>query len=105
MSNFVKIIKDRVKGFHKARLINPHVHWALLVQFSLMVSLLLIIFGFYILFKIRSEQIFQAIPETSENPPSLIKENLLETVNGEFKNKEIRSKEIKEGLIIFSDPS
>jgi hypothetical protein len=105
MNNLFKKVENRIKGLHKARLINPHVHWTMLVQLFLVMALILIIFGFYLLYKIRNEQIFQTTPSFSSNPPSLIKEELLEKVTNSFKKKEILNKEIEAGSISFSDPS
>lgn len=105
MINFFKKIENKVKILHKSRLINPHVHWVFLVQISLLLSLFLIIFSFYLLYKIRNEDIFQTIENPTSNPPSLIKEGLLEKINESFRNKEIRMEEIKAGNVSFQDPS
>jgi hypothetical protein len=77
----------------------------MLVRLFLLLALLLIVFGFYLLFQIRNEQFFQIETTTSLNPPILVKEKLLEKVNEAFKNKEMRTEEIKSGRILFSDPS
>ena len=105
MKDFFKKIENKIKGLHKSRLINPHIHWAMLVRLFLLLSLLLIAFGFFLLYQIRSAQIFQVVPSVTENPPSLIKEKLLENITEAFKNKEIRTGEIRSGQILFSDPS
>jgi len=105
MDNFIKKFRNRIKGLHKSRLVNPHVHWAILIRFSLTISFFLIIFGFYLLYKVKNEQIFQFEPTLSENSPSLIKEDLLEKVNEEFKKKELRSLDVNNGVISFPDPS
>jgi hypothetical protein len=105
MFNFFKKITNKIKGLHKSRLINPHIYWIILVQFFLWMSFFLIIFSFYLLYKIRNEQLFQVSPTYSENPPSLINEKLLERVTDSLEKKEIKNKEIESGVYSFSDPS
>lgn len=105
MKNFFGKIKNKIKVLHKSRLINPHIHWAMLVRLFLFLSLFLIIFGFYLLYKIKNEQIFQVSQSTKESTPSLVNEKLLEKANEAFKNKETRTEEIKSDRILFSDPS
>lgn len=105
MNNIFNKIINKIKGLHKSRLLNPHIYWTILVQFFLVMAFVLVIFSFYLLYKIKNEQIFQVIPETSKNPPSLIKEDLLEKVYDSFKIKEKRNQEIESGIYSFPDPS
>lgn len=104
MKIFFKKFKKKIKVFHKAKKINPHHHWANLVKLFLVASFILVSLGFYVLYKIRNEQIFQVTPE-QESTPSLIKENLLEEFKESLEKKEIKNSQIREGLIIFVDPS
>lgn len=104
MIKIFKKFEKKFKGFHKTKKINPHHHWVILIKIFLLASFLLILLGFYILYKIRNEQIFQVVPE-KENTPSLIKEELLEDFRESLRSKEIKSIQINEGEIIFVDPS
>jgi len=104
MNNFLEKIKNRVKGLHKARMINPYHHWSMLIQAFLILTLCLIIFGFYLLYKIRSDTVFQVTPSSSSTP-SLVKEELLDKVTDIFKRKELKSLDIKSEKISFPDPS
>lgn len=105
MNNLLSKVKNRVKGLHKSRFINPQTHWELLVKTFLIFALLLIIFSFYFLYKIKNEQIFNITPSSSDTPLNLVKENLLEKVNKSFEEKKLKSKEIKKKDILFLDPS
>ncbi len=104
MNNLLTKIKNRVKNLHKSRLINPHMHWEFLVKFFLGLSVLLILLSFYFQYQIKNGKI---IPEDTNLPhkPSLVKENLLKKVNQSFKEKKLRSIEIKSKNILFADPS
>ncbi len=104
MNNLLTKIKNRFKGLHKSRFINPHRHWAFLIQLFLSVILILIIFSFYLLYKIRNEQIFQ-VNEEPTTPVSLIKEKLLEETLESFDQKKERTRDIKAGLVELKDPS
>jgi len=105
MKNFFGKIKNKIKVLHKSRLINPHIHWTTLVRLFLFLAFLLIIFGFYLLYKIKNEQIFQVAPSTKESTPSLVNEKLFKKIKESFDGKTIRTKEIENGQILFSDPS
>lgn len=83
---------------------NPHTYWnSLLIVFSV-VTIALILFSFYLLYKIKNEQIFQVTPE-SKNTPNLINDNLLERVTESFDIKSTNHEKIKSGAYSYKDPS
>ncbi len=104
MNNLLTKINNRVKNLHKSRLINPHMHWEFLVKFFLGLSVLLIILSFYFQYQIKNDKNVQPTINSSDRP-SLVKENLLEKVSQSFKEKKLRSIEIKSKNILFADPS
>ncbi len=104
MNNLFSKVKNNIKDLHKARLINPHKHWDLLVKFFLILSFILIIFNFYFLYTIRNEQSSQSATDISSRP-NLVKENLLENITKAFNNKKIQSIKIKNTNTVFSNVS
>lgn len=104
MNEFIIKIKNKIKGFISFKKVNPHTHWRNLLYVFFIVVVLLILFSFFILYKIKNQQIFQIIPTSSESP-ILLNEKLLKRVTDSFNNKQIIEKQIKEGLILFKDPS
>ncbi len=84
--------------------INPHKHWMILVYTFLSLSLLLILFSFYLLYEIKNEQIFQVKIEHNSND-SLIKEDLLKKTINQFNNKATEEDTIQNGPFIYKDPS
>ena len=104
MNDFLLKIKNKLKIFIPSRRINPHIYWDVLLHIFLIIMVALIIFSFYLLYKINKQQIFQVIPK-SEGMPSLINEKLLNSVKESFDSKQIKQREIKEGLEIYKDPS
>ena len=105
MIKFFKKTNKSIKIRHKENFINPQSSWVKLVQFFLVLGFILIAFSFYILFLIKNDNGFHVEPDKSDNPPSLIEEDLLDRVNESINRKEINNKNIESGNIKFKDPS
>lgn len=104
MKEYLIKIKNKLKDFTPFKKVNPHVHWNNLLYVFFTIIILLIIFSFYLLSEIKNQQIFQ-ITSPSAELSSLINEKLLNSVNESFDIKLIKEKEIKEGQVIYRDPS
>ena len=100
----LKLPKINIKNPFNSKNINPHTHWKFLLYLFSVVVIFLILFSFYLLFRVKSQQAFKVTPVTTE-PPSLVNEKLLEKVNESFNSKLLKQKEIKEGPTSFKDPS
>lgn len=99
-----KNIQNQIKKFFSFKKINPHNHWRKLLTIFLVLIFILIIFSFYLLYRIKNQKIFQIEPK-SDKSAVLINEKLLEKINDSFDQKETKTKEIKDGLKSFKDPS
>lgn len=99
-----KKIKEKFNKKPKISSINPHTHWAGLLNMFFIVVTILILFSFFLLYKIKTQQIFQ-VKEKIEVSPSIINEKVLNRVNEFFENKSIKENEIKNGLKTYEDPS
>lgn len=97
-------IKNKIKGLISFKNINPHHHWRNLLYIFLLIIILLILFSFYVFYKMRNQQELEIKPKSTKSP-SLINEKLLNKVTESFENKSLKEKEIKEGLVIYKDPS
>lgn len=104
MKNFLLKIKNNTKNFAPFKKINPHIYWNNLLYFFSVVLVLLVLFSFYLLYKIKNQQIFQINPVSTESP-LLIDEKILDKVTESFDIKAIKEKESKEGLYLYKDPS
>ena len=106
MQNILNKIKSmfKKKGAESPSMINPHNHWMVILWVFLVISILLIIFSFYLLYKIKQEEIFQVAPTNNDNT-SLLKENLLNSVMQTFDNQEKKEAELKNAPKVFKDPS
>ena len=93
-------LKDFISSFKKS---NPHTHWNNLLYMFLVITIVLIIFSFYLLYEIKNQQVFQI--KTSSVQINLMNEKLLNSVNESFNNKLIKEKEIQDGLDTYKDPS
>lgn len=104
MKKYLLKIKNKIKSLISFKKINPHHHWIVLLYIFFGMVVFLVIFSFYLLYRIKNEQIFQVVPSNIE-APTLINEKLLKKVNESFDNKLLREKEIKEGVEVYKDPS
>ncbi len=104
MNNFLESTNKSIKSFNDFFKINPHKHWNFLIKIFFILVLALIIFSVYLLYEIKNEQIFQVTLNQQENK-TLLKENILKTVLGDFSNKEAKRLEIKDNPSLYSDPS
>lgn len=99
-----KKLKIQITKPSASNRVNPHSHWAILLNIFFIVITILILFSFFLLYKIKTQQIFQVEIKT-EASPSIIKEKLLDRVNEYFDNKSLKENEIKNGLKTYQDPS
>lgn len=94
----------RKSGFHASKVLNPHKHWRVLLwAFSGMV-VLLIAFSLYLLYQIKNEYIFQ-VDTSSNEAPTLLRENLMESVTEVFEQKASKENAIKTNPPSYPDPS
>lgn len=91
------------EGKHILSVINPHRHWLMLIRIFFGIAVLLIIFSFYLLYKIKNEQMFQVTQAQIENK-SLIKEDLLNKVTKLFDDKAIKMRELETSPNLYIDP-
>ena len=96
--------KNIIKKMIKLTEIMPHKHWGFLVHLSILISIGLIIFSFYLLIQIKKDNLFQVEIKPKENPVLLKEKLILETKNF-FEQKNIKFNEIKNNPYPFSDPS
>lgn len=99
-----KKIKEKFKKSPKFEKMNPHRHWVGLLNLFFIVITILILFSFFLLYKIKTQQIFQ-VKTNIEPSPSIINEKLLNRVNEFFNDKSTRRTQIETGVKIYQDPS
>ncbi len=104
MKDLLQKIKEKAKIFSKLKKMNSHGHWMILLSFAFVVTIGLIIFSFYLLFQIKTEQIFQADPKSKESG-AIINEKMLKQVNQSFESKLIKENNIRKGAVEYKDPS
>lgn len=97
-------IENKIKKSVSFKKINPHNHWRNLLRIFFVIIILLILFSFYVLYKIKNQQIFQIKPKSTDSV-ILVNEKLLEKVTESFNYKLIKEKEIKDGSKTYKDPS
>ena len=105
MIKFFKKTNKPIKIVRKENFMNPQSSWIRLVKIFLALALILIFFSFYVLYLIKNDDGFKNSDDISKDPPSLIREDLLEKVNESINQKEINNKNLKSGDIKFEDPS
>jgi hypothetical protein len=91
-------------GIHTSRHSDPHHDWMILLRIFFILTTLLIIFSLYILYQIKNDQIFTVTPKSSE-PPSLLREDLLDTTLRSFEDKAKKTLELKSKPLPYPDPS
>ncbi len=104
MKSFFLKIKKILRNINNFFNINPHKHWAFLLYFFSILSLLLIIFSLFILYEIKNEQIFQVKIETKSNG-NVLKETSLKRIISNFEEKAIKEQRIIENPPVYKDPS
>jgi hypothetical protein len=104
-------MKESILKFNKTlkklfsfKKMDPHIYWNNLLNIFFIAMIGLVVFSFYLLYKIKNQQIFQIIALPTESP-ILINEKLLDKVVESFDNKLLKQDEIKEGQVIYKDPS
>jgi uncharacterized membrane protein len=105
-NTFITKITSNIKsgGFHASHVLNPHKHWKVLLSIFSLITLLLVVFSFYLLYKIKNEQIFRANPTSSEGGV-VIKEKLIKSVTDTFDQKTTKENSIKSNPPMYLDPS
>lgn len=104
MKEFFEKIKNKFKDIKPFKIVNPHAYWSTLLYVFFVIIIGLIISSFYLLYRIKNQQIIQISPEATE-ASSLINDKLFKQVNGFFESKLLKTKEIKTGTIKYNDPS
>jgi hypothetical protein len=97
-------IKNKIKSFVSFKNVNPHVYWTNLLRVFFISTLILVSFSFYLLYEIKNQQIFQIIPKTT-SASALINDKLFIKITESFNFKLNNEKKIKEGTILYKDPS
>ncbi len=105
MIKFFKKTNKKINISHKDYFMNPHSSWIRLVKIFLVFGIVLISFSLYLLYLIKNDNGFQVDPDVSNNPPSLINEDMLLKVKESINSKEQNIKNIESGDIRFIDPS
>ena len=105
-NTFLTKITSNIKsgGFHTSRVLNPHKHWKVLLGIFSLVAFLLVVFSFYLLYKIKTEQIFRAVPASNAGV-TILKEKLIKSVTETFDQRALKEKSIKSTPSPYSDPS
>lgn len=104
MNETLTKIKNSVKDVIPFRKVNPHKYWNNLLYVFFGIIILLVIFSFYLLYKINNQQMIQIAPSNNKTP-NLINEGVLNKIDEVFNSKEIKVNEVKNGLIKYKDPS
>jgi len=104
MDNLILKTKNDLKKIKKNFFINPHLHWIYLLRFFIFISIILILFAFYLFYRIKTDKVF-VIDNVEPNKKVILKENLLKNIEDMFLNKENNLTKIKNGEIFFKDPS
>lgn len=103
MSNSIRKIENRIKSFHGARLINPQMHWKILLKIFLSLAILAVIFSLYFQYEISTQKI--SVTPTDKNTSVVVDEVKLKKVNDYFNTKKSQATKIKNGSVKFKDPS
>lgn len=104
MSNFLSQLKSFFKKVSNFFKINPHRHWVFLLYVFFSMTALLILFSFYLLYQIKTDQVFQVKIEQDEKS-NLIKEDLLNKTIKLDEEKTNLIKEIENNHDFYKDPS
>lgn len=97
LNKILKLIKDLFK-------INPHKHWIFIIYVFFILISVLILFSFYLLYKIKNEQIFQTELK-QDSVQSLLNEKLLKKVIDFQDKKAQKIIDSTNNNSIYKDPS
>ena len=100
-TSFTKIKTRLTKLFTKH--MNPHRYWVLVLRTFFIVCVLLIIGNLYLLYQIKTEQIFQ-VKKSSSNT-AVVNADLLQNVTSSLSQKSQTQEIIKDNPPLYSDPS
>ncbi len=84
--------------------INPHKHWIIALWVFLAVIVCLIFLSFYVLFRIKNEEIFQASP-TLNITSTPLRDDALKNVTATFDAKAKKESDLKTNPPTYKDPS
>lgn len=103
---FEKFKMSSKRGLKASRKINPHEHWVLLLRIFIGLSVLLILWSFYLLYEIQHEQIFQTSDaDSSATGPALINDTLLTKITTMLSDRNDKEKELMTHPVSYPDPS
>ena len=103
MNKFLsKLIKPK-KVVHKETASNPHNIWPVMMKVFFVLVVIMIMINLFFSYLVKNEKIFKT-ESTVSQPPSLLKEKLLNDVINSFNQKEIKSNDFKT-IKVFKDPS
>lgn len=106
MDNLITKIKSifKKKEIDGSSVVNPHKHWIRILWVFSSITVVLIIFSFYLLINIKNDSVFQVAPTVKEDN-SAINEKLLNSITNVFDEKEVKEKTLKSSLLSYPDPS
>lgn len=83
---------------------NPHKHWLLILRIFSFIFIAMLVFSFYLLYKLKNEEIFKLTIKRQEKI-STLNEKLLKDVTSEFDKKSQNTEMIKSQPAVYKDPS
>lgn len=104
MESYLNKIKNKTKGYFSFQKINPHKHWHNIIYIYSFIIVILGLFSFYLLYKVKKQEIFNVPPKPTESVV-MINEKLLNKVQEYFAEKKLKELEIKNGGVLYKDPS
>jgi hypothetical protein len=104
MNNLNNQFKNYFKALHTLGLINPHKYWMMLLRVFSVVFCALILASVYFLYKIKSEEIFQVVPQTQAEK-SILNEKSLNSVREVFDQNSNIEQTLKANPPSYRDPS
>jgi hypothetical protein len=85
------------------KIINPDHDWQTALKIYFFMSLILIVFSFYFLNKIKNDEFFHTVSDSKESLVG-VDQKMLDNILTSFKNKEEIIQSIKSGGRVLSDP-
>jgi hypothetical protein len=102
MATLFTKIKIRLKQVFTKHM-NPHRYWILVLRIFFVVCVLLVIGNFYLLYQIKTAQIFQV--QKSSSSSAVVNADLLQNVTSSLSQKAQTQEIIKDNPPLYSDPS
>ena len=104
MNSFLEKFKKPKDPLHVSKIINPHRHWILIVHTFFVLSFILIVGSFYLLYKIENEQFVQVI-DLPSSQKTLLKDGLLKSITENMQIKISHTQNLISKPVLFKDPS